>query len=61
MRLTSSTPVPATLQACREARNLKLYQQAFLEIDGEVRYVWVNWDMDIVSIGTSYVTQMAAN
>ncbi|KAK4118864.1 hypothetical protein N657DRAFT_675269 [Parathielavia appendiculata] len=53
-RLFSSTPVPATLQACREARNLKLYARAFCEIDAEGRYVWVNWDMDIISIGTSY-------
>ncbi|KAK4044378.1 hypothetical protein C8A01DRAFT_12215 [Parachaetomium inaequale] len=52
VRLVSPTPVPAPLQACREARNLKLYQQAFSDI-GKSRYVWVNWDMDIISIGTS--------
>jgi hypothetical protein len=50
--LFSPTPVPATLQACREARNLKLYTQAFSDLD-KPRYVWVNWDMDIISIGTS--------
>jgi hypothetical protein len=31
--LTSSTPVPAVLEACREARNHGLYQKAFSEID----------------------------
>jgi hypothetical protein len=30
--LTSSTPVPAVLQACREARNYGLYQKAFSEL-----------------------------
>ncbi|KAL2140526.1 hypothetical protein VTI28DRAFT_3730 [Corynascus sepedonium] len=54
VRLTSSTPAPATLQTCREARNLKIYERAFSETNAEGRYVWVNWDMDIISIGTSY-------
>ena len=53
IHLVSSTPVPATLQACREARNLGLYERAFSEIPADGRYVWVNWDMDIISIGTS--------
>ncbi|KAK4156435.1 hypothetical protein C8A00DRAFT_12633 [Chaetomidium leptoderma] len=55
--LISSTPVPvpATLQTCREARNLKLYEQAFSEINARGHYVWVNWDMDIISIGTSHL------
>lgn len=30
--LTSSTPVPAVLQTCQEARNHGLYQQAFSEL-----------------------------
>lgn len=30
--LTSSTPVPAVLAACQEARNHGLYQKAFSEI-----------------------------
>ncbi|KAF2809811.1 uncharacterized protein BDZ99DRAFT_36873 [Mytilinidion resinicola] len=56
--LFSSTPVPATLQACHEARTHGLYQQAFSEIyyqvpsDGaEWRYVWLNLDIDMISIG----------
>jgi hypothetical protein len=53
-QLVSSTPVPATLHACREARNLGLYERAFSEIGADGRYVWVNWDVDIISIGTSY-------
>lgn len=83
-RLFSPTPVPATLQACQEARNQGLYQQAFYELaavrsrsgfsvrgtpvlqacqearnqgeqavwdDGERRYVWVNLEVDMISIG----------
>lgn len=59
-RLVSLTPVPAPLQTCREARNLKLYRQAFSELpqyssrhEGAVerRYVWLNLDIDIISIG----------
>ena len=52
--LVSSTPVPATLQACREARNLGLYERAFSELDADGRYAWVNWDMDIISIGKNH-------
>ncbi|KAK4154272.1 hypothetical protein C8A00DRAFT_42931 [Chaetomidium leptoderma] len=52
-RLVSSTPVPATLQACREARSLGLYQQAFSELAPfERRYVWLNLDIDMISIET---------
>lgn len=55
--LVSSTPVPAALQTCQEARNQGLYQQAFSEIAGPDgagrRYVWVNLEIDMVSIGTS--------
>lgn len=56
-RLTSSTPVPAMLHSCREARNLGLYQQARFVVDThqgrEWRYVWLNWDVDTVDMGTS--------
>ncbi|KAF1948076.1 hypothetical protein EJ02DRAFT_440223 [Clathrospora elynae] len=55
--LFSSTPVPATLQACREARNQGLYQKEFSEVANqhstEPRYVWLNLEIDMVSIGTS--------
>ncbi|KAK4150657.1 hypothetical protein C8A00DRAFT_17858, partial [Chaetomidium leptoderma] len=53
-RLASSTPVPATLRACREACNLGLYQQAFSELSpSETRYVWLNPEIDMISIGTT--------
>lgn len=56
-RLISSTPVPATLQTCQEARKQGLYQQAFTEIaaqhDTEQHYVWLNLDIDMLSIGTT--------
>jgi hypothetical protein len=49
-RLVSFTPVPATLQACREARNLGLSQQAFSELfASETRYLWFNWEVDMLS------------
>ena len=49
-RLVSFTPVPATLQACREARNLGLYQHAFSELfTSETRYLWFNWEVDMLS------------
>ncbi|KAI0000738.1 hypothetical protein F4779DRAFT_635568 [Xylariaceae sp. FL0662B] len=61
-RLVSPTPVPAILQTCQEARSLGLYEQAFSEIaatevnaaaGAESRYVWLNLDIDMVSIGTT--------
>lgn len=55
VRLASPTPVPAALQACREARNLGLYQQAFSELStAETRYVWLNLEIDMVSIATCH-------
>ncbi|KAF4211477.1 hypothetical protein CNMCM8980_002015 [Aspergillus fumigatiaffinis] len=51
---TSPTPVPAVLQACHEARNLRLSQQAFNFSTVEPRYVWVNFDIDMISIGDAY-------
>ncbi|KAI1406265.1 hypothetical protein F4819DRAFT_241646 [Hypoxylon fuscum] len=59
-RLVSPTPVPAILQTCQEARYLGLYKQAFSEVTAtkvnavagaESRYVWLNLDIDMVSIG----------
>ncbi|KFY31611.1 hypothetical protein V493_00960 [Pseudogymnoascus sp. VKM F-4281 (FW-2241)] len=50
-RLFSTTPVPAPLQTCREARNMALYKQAFSELGIEKRYVWLNFDIDLISIG----------
>ncbi|KFY62295.1 hypothetical protein V496_04649 [Pseudogymnoascus sp. VKM F-4515 (FW-2607)] len=51
-RLVSTTPMPAPLQACREARNMGLCKRAFSEIGTADRYVWLNLDIDMVSIGT---------
>lgn len=50
-RVTSPTMVPAALQTCQEARNMGLYQRAFAELSPEEpRYVWLNLDIDMVSI-----------
>lgn len=60
-QLVSPTPVPAVLQTCHEARSLGLYKQSFSELTftewnasrtGRSRYVWLNLDIDMVSIGT---------
>lgn len=50
LHVISSTPLPAILQTCREARNQGLYQQAFQE-GTSPRYIWVNFNVDIISIG----------
>jgi len=53
--LCSSTPIPATLQTCREARNARLYQRFRPSTNNKEdeqktsqRYVWVNFDIDMV-------------
>lgn len=52
--LSSSTPVPAILHACREARHLGAYQRAFSELDivdgDEPQYIWVNFAVDMIHI-----------
>ncbi|KAK3485933.1 uncharacterized protein B0T23DRAFT_325908 [Neurospora hispaniola] len=55
-RLVSTTPVPATLQTCRESRNLGLYQKGLSEVEvvpegGESRYIWLNFDIDMIDYG----------
>jgi len=50
LHVVSSTPLPAVLQSCREARNQGLYQQAFRE-GRSPRYLWVNFKVDVISIG----------
>ncbi|EUC45685.1 hypothetical protein COCMIDRAFT_94758 [Bipolaris oryzae ATCC 44560] len=60
-RLVSSTPIPAILQSCREARNLGLYKRVFFEVAAEEtystkteqRYVWMDLDTDMMDIGAS--------
>ncbi|EAA32752.1 hypothetical protein NCU08801 [Neurospora crassa OR74A] len=56
-KLVTSTPVPAVLQTCYQARyKHRLYQQVFSELDTvrsgeERRYVWMNLDIDTVDAG----------
>lgn len=51
--LVSTTPVPAPLQTCREARNLGLYKQTFSKVGSKPRYVWANLDIDMISLGSN--------
>lgn len=46
----SSSPGPGILRACHEARNLGLYQRAF-SFGNKPRYTWVNFEMDMISLG----------
>ncbi|KAJ3578876.1 hypothetical protein NPX13_g1685 [Xylaria arbuscula] len=49
------TPVPAIVHTCREARDRGGYRKAFSELDlcdGKgLRYIWVNLEIDLISIG----------
>ncbi|OAG05796.1 uncharacterized protein CC84DRAFT_1164251 [Paraphaeosphaeria sporulosa] len=53
----TNTPVPAPLQTCRESRRemQKHYQRGLVELrnrdDMGLRYVWVNFEIDIIYIG----------
>jgi hypothetical protein len=53
--LKTSTPAPAPLHACQEARNARLYQKSFTELANPngagQQYVWLNLDIDVISIG----------
>ncbi|KAL4928501.1 2EXR domain-containing protein [Aspergillus undulatus] len=53
----STTPVPAVLQTCHEARHLGPYRQAFnSNFEGaQSRYVWINFELDMISIGETYL------
>jgi hypothetical protein len=57
--LSSSTPIPAVLQTCRESRNAGLYQRAVSDLqvlenptDAEKRYIWINFDIDMLDINS---------
>jgi hypothetical protein len=54
-----SSVIPAALHACREARNHGLYQQVSMDVDephtSDRRYVWLNLEIDLLDIGTTYL------
>ncbi|KAJ0168060.1 hypothetical protein CTA2_10428 [Colletotrichum tanaceti] len=43
----SSTPTPAVVQACRESRNLGLYQRSFAG-GARPRYTWIDFESDTI-------------
>jgi hypothetical protein len=51
--LVSPTPVPAALHACREGRRHNAYEKLFYSDQPERRYIWVNFDLDTLDVGTS--------
>ncbi|KAF2819905.1 hypothetical protein CC86DRAFT_459947 [Ophiobolus disseminans] len=57
VHMVSST-IPGVLHSCREARNHGLYQQISLDVDKkheDHRYVWLNLEIDLINIGTSFL------
>jgi hypothetical protein len=53
-----SSIIPPALHTCREARNHELYQPISLQADTQHvdrRYVWLNLDIDVINIRTSYL------
>lgn len=57
VHIVSST-IPPAVHACREARNHGLYHRVSLTADSlhaEQRYVWLNLDIDLINIGTSFL------
>ncbi|RSM00659.1 hypothetical protein CDV31_011708 [Fusarium ambrosium] len=57
LHATSTTPIPSVMQACHESRNLGLYQRGFA-IGAEPRYLWVNYDIDLISIGKTWFRRL---
>lgn len=64
LTLISSAPIPGPLQTCREARNAGIYHHVYPDLTNyyikpgteyaeERWYFWVNFDMDMISIGTT--------
>ncbi|KAJ2978151.1 hypothetical protein NQ176_g3980 [Zarea fungicola] len=54
--VSSPTPVPPVLQVNQEARRAtKQYYARAFENGHTPRYVWVNWDLDIISIGQEHL------
>ncbi|KAK2616497.1 hypothetical protein QQS21_000539 [Conoideocrella luteorostrata] len=51
--IRSTTPAPAVLHACSETRNIGLYEKAFQSSEAEPRYIWVDFEIDMISIGRS--------
>ncbi|KAF2029896.1 hypothetical protein EK21DRAFT_66599 [Setomelanomma holmii] len=45
----SSTPVPAMLHTCLEARKFCSYEKVFL-CEHQNRYVWLNFNIDVLSV-----------
>ncbi|KAF1979123.1 hypothetical protein BU23DRAFT_148470 [Bimuria novae-zelandiae CBS 107.79] len=59
---TISTPAPAIMHTCQEARNhivrRSLYTRTCLPsagLNSQNRYTWINWDLDTLSIGLLFL------
>ncbi|RFU78378.1 hypothetical protein TARUN_3900 [Trichoderma arundinaceum] len=48
--VTSPTPPPPVMQVCQESREYGPYRRAFT-IGSEARYLWVNFESDMISLG----------
>lgn len=58
--MVSSTPTPAVLQVCQEARNHGSYKKVFTELASPFgvgpQYIWANLEVDIINIGWTEYT-----
>ncbi|KAL4962981.1 2EXR domain-containing protein [Aspergillus stella-maris] len=63
--LSSSTPIPSIFQTCHEAHDvgLRYYKKAFWQLtipEIHPRYVWVNFELDLIDIGDTYFDHVKA-
>jgi hypothetical protein len=58
VHLVSST-IPGIMHACRESRNMGLYQQFSMDVDEQDstdrHYIWINMDIDVMDIGDTHM------
>ncbi|KAK8928121.1 hypothetical protein H634G_10546 [Metarhizium anisopliae BRIP 53293] len=59
--LISPTPVPAVLHTCRESRKESQYEKMFYFQETEPRYVWVNFDLDMLAVGRAFLDHVVHN
>lgn len=50
--LSSSAAVPAVMHVCRESRHQELYDKLFLTDGDDAAYIWVNFAIDLIDIGS---------
>lgn len=54
----SPTPVPGVTRICRESRKYSNYQK-FIISEESLKYIWVNWKLDILQMPSSVMAEFA--